>query len=87
MSSIAQGHGNPYSASLFQTRPIPQRKAGRQMIKMFRNKSPPVGTFPVAVKEEGVYCRNDRPPSRVEGHREGSCNLASLRVNILEATH
>lgn len=45
------------------------------MIKLFRNESPSAGTFPVAVKEEGVYCRKDQSPSRVEGHRD------VLRVN------
>lgn len=54
MSSIRQGHSDPYSASLFQMCPVPKRKAGRQMIKMFRNKSPSAGTLLGAAKEEGV---------------------------------
>lgn len=86
-SYVTQGHSHPYSASLVQTCPIPRSKVGRQMIKMFRNKSPLVGTFPVAVKEKGFCCRNDQPPSRVESHRDVSCNLVSLCVNILEAKH
>lgn len=57
------------------------------MTEVFTNKSPSVGTFPVAVKEEGVYCRNDQPPSRAERHRDVSRNLLSLRVNIPEAKH
>ena len=87
MSSVTQGHSDPYSASLFQMCPVPQRKAGRRMTEVFTNKSPSVGTFPVAVKEEGVYCRNDQPPSRAERHRDVSRNLVSLRVNIPEAKH
>lgn len=41
-------------------------QGGRQRIKVFRIKNSSAGTFPVAIKKEGVYCRNDQVPNRVE---------------------
>lgn len=46
MSLVIQGPGDSYSASLFHE--------GRQMMKMFRNTSPLVGTCPVVVRGGGL---------------------------------